>query len=264
MSRKQPFTLMALGVMFVIAAGLTCAAYFSFIIPDYRGGAFYAGVFGSCIAEMVFFGYLGYAVGAVSSPDQPDSAVRMRLMTPIGVWMLAILVTGGIAAAPGNADTFFSDKIILIQLIVTFLVFGAVFFQHRQTTAVQTRDAAPQQDRRQLESYAGGLNALLDNVRALGSSHPDHAVALDALAKRIDTIKTQLRSASASTTREASRPANPADIALIEQRLVELHDAAENLAAAGEDGLGEQIPKTRSAADRALATLRQREDAMTF
>lgn len=257
-------TLLGLCVLFVMAAGITIAAYLSFIIPEYRGESFYAAMVSSCIAEMVFFGYLGYTIGARSSPNQPDSAVRMRLMMLITLWTLAILITSGISVDFDYADTFFSDHIVLLQLIFTFLAFAAVFFQHRQATAVQMRDAAPQRERRQLESYAGGLDALLDEVRALAGRKPDHTVALDTLVRRIDTLKTQLLSVSAAMSRETGRPAEPADRALIEQRLNQLHDEAARLASAGDDDFVEQMQKTRSAADRALTALRQREDTLTF
>lgn len=264
MRHEQLVALLGLGVLFVIAAGLTVAAYFSFIIPEYRGEAFYAAIVASCIAELVFLGYIGYTVAARAAPDQPDPAVRLRLMMLIGLWTLLILVTGGIAAAPGNADTFFSDHIILLQLITSFFGFAAVFFQHWQATVVQQREASPQQERRQLESYTGGLAGLLDNLRTLVDRKPEEAVALDALIKRVSTLKTQLGSVSAMKPRAAGRPVEPTDIVLIQEQLRLLHSEVADLTSTDDAHFAQQLQKTQLAVERALTMLRQREDALTF
>jgi hypothetical protein len=264
MSRTQPVGLLGLLVLYLFAAGITVAAYYSFIIPEFRGEEFYAGVIASCIAELVFFGYLAYTIGGRTTADQPASPVRLRLMVLVTIWVLAIIVMSAIAAEPNNTDTLFADKIILFQLIVTFFFAAAVFFQHRQAVAVQVRDAAPQQERCRIESYAGGLDVLLGGVKEVALQHPDHAVGLDALAKRIDTLRTQLRSVSPAMDRGTDRPVSPADTALIEEQLGVLHDEVTSLTSAGAEAIEEKIRKTRAAADRALATLRQREDALTF
>ena len=263
MHHTKAMTVLGLIALFLMAAGLTVSAFYSFIIPDDRGHAFYAGMVACCIAEFIFFGYLAYALGARTSPDQPDAAVRIRLTALITCWTLVIIVTSGIAAAPGNADTFFSDKIVLIQLIITFFAFFAVFFQHRQAVEVQGSNAAPQRERQRLESYAGGMDSLIADVQALANREPAHLVAIEGLAKRLDTVKTQLQSVSPGTN-DRDRPVAPADAARIGQRLTELHDEVGKLLSSQGEHLAMPLQKARSAADRVLADLRQREDAMTF
>jgi len=264
MSRTKEATFAGLIVLFLMAAGITVVAYLSFIIPEYRNKTFYAALMASCIAELVFFGYLAYTLAVKDSVSEPDPATRIRLMTLIAGWTVAILVTSGFAVHPRYADTFFSDKLTVIQLVITFLLFASIFFQHRQSVGVQTSNAAPQQERRMLESYTGGLDALLADLRSLAASQPNHVVALDGLSKRIDTLRTQVASASANRSSERNRPVSPADIALIEEKLHDLHDEAGRLLSATGETLAEQLQKTRSAADRALSALRQREDAITF
>lgn len=264
MKRIKPTMSGGLTVLLLIAVGLTIATFYSFIIPEDRGEAFYSGIFACCIAEVVLFYWLRYTLAARSVPDHPDLAVRMRLMLLVVGWTLVILVTSSVAADPDNADTFFTDKIIIFQLIITFLAFGAFFFQYRQAVALQIRDDVPQHERRRLESCAGGLDPSLADLRALASREPDHAVALEGLAKRIDTLKTQLQSASANTSGDRYRPVNPADAGLIEERLNELHDELAQLLSASGEQLADKLEKVRSTADRVLATLRQREDAVTF
>ena len=264
MRRNQLTTVLGVIALCLMAIGLTMAAYYNFIIPDYRNGTFYTAMITAFFAELIFFGTLAFLLIARRSPDQPDVAVRGRMTLLVGIWAIAMLIIGGIAVEPSKTGTFISDKLLLIQLSMTILVLGAVFFQYRQAVEVRARDMAPQQERRRIEAYAGGLEPLLAEVRALASRLPDQAIPLDGLAKRLDTLKTQLASASAAMPREEGRPANPADNELIEQRLTELHDQVGRLLSAQGEQLSEQLQQTRSAADRALAALRQREDALTF
>ncbi len=264
MSQSRPTTQLGLGVLFVIAAGLTVAAFFSFIIPEYRNQTFYSCVVACCIAELVLFGYVGYTMGTRGRPDQPDLAIRMRLSVLVVLWTLCILVTSGIAVSAKYTDTFFSDKIILIQLILTFFLVGAVFFQHRQGVAVQSMNAGPQRERRKMESYGGGIDVLVAGIRAVAGREPEHAVEIDALLTRMATLKTQLQSVSALMAREEGRPVEPADAELVEECLGRVHDEVDALVAAEGDGVAGQLRKTREKVDRTLAVLRQREDAISF
>lgn len=215
------------------------------------------------MAELVFFGYLLYVIGARSAPDQPDVANRLRLMMIVTVWMLVILVSSAIAAAPSSSDSFFSNGMLVLQLIFTFLVLVAVFFQHRQALVVQMRDAVPQVQRRRLDSYAGGMDNLLADLRALAARAPERIVEIEALSRRVDTVRTQLRSATTVMPRN-NRPAAPADDELIEQRLTAVHDAMAALSASDPQQMAESLARARAAVDQALAALRQRENALTF
>lgn len=264
MSTGKRINALGLGVLLLAMMGVTAAAFFNLIIPEYRGDAFHTAVIACLVAEFVFTVYLGYAWSAEESPDRPDPAVLMRLTPFIGIWALIIIVISAIAAAPGNADTFLSDKLLIIQLFITILVFAGVFFQHRQAVGHQMQTAAAQVDRRRLAADAGGLSVLLDGVRTLASRHPEHAVALEPLTKRLDALRTGLQAASPTTTRTEGRPVEPASVERIVDSLHKLHDAAEQLLAADTDQIVAQIDDVQTATDRALTAVRQRENAMTF
>ncbi len=263
MNRIHPATLIGLLILFLFAAGITVAAYFSLIVPEDRNQAFHAGLIASCTAELVFFGYLLYVIGGGWSPSQPDAANRLRLMAMIAFWTLTIIISGGIAAAPDNADTFFSQKIVVMQLIFTFLVFLAMFFQHRQAVVVQMRDAVPQAQRRRLESYAGGMDNLLADLRSLAARNPDRLVEIEALSRRVDTVRTQLLGTGAIIPRDG-RPVAPAGDELIEQRLGAVHDAIAALAVADPQQMADSFARARDTVDQVLSSLRQRDNALTF
>jgi hypothetical protein len=263
MNRIHPTTLIGLLVLFLLAACITIAAYFSLVVPEDRNAAFHSGLIASCLSELVFFGYLIYLFGAASSPAQPDAANRLRLMALVSVWTLAVIISSGIAAMPGNADTFFGRNILVVQLIFTFLFFFVMFFQHRQAVVVQMREAVPQAQRRRLESYAGGMDNLLADLRLLAARYPNRLVEIEALSRRVDTVRTQLLAAGTVMPREG-RPVAPAEDELIEQRLGAVHDAIAALATADQQQMADFIARSRDAVEQALSALRRRDNASTF
>jgi len=253
-----------MAVLSLLAAGVTVAAFLSLIIPEYRNQAFYIGVSSSCIAELVFFGYLLYAMLTPASPNTPDTATRVRMGMLTGIWLLVILVTSGMAVAPGNADTFISDQILIIQLTVSFLFFMGLVFQHRQSVTVQTRDKPVQRERVRLEAYAGGLDVLLEELRRVAERFPDQAVEFDRLLKRLDTLKTQLLSSSGTTLRDDDRPSQTITVEQVEQKLRELKKQVELVGSASAEAISPTLKDLRSAVDGALALLKRREDVLTF
>ena len=251
-------------VLFLLAMGLTVAVYLSMIVPQYRNQAFWVAVVGSCVAEFVFFGYLLYAMLVPASPGTPDTATRGRTTSIAGVWIIVILVTGAIAVAPKYADSFYSDKLLGIQLAVSFLLFLVAFFQHRQSVAVQIRDEPVQQERVRLEAYAGGVDVLLAEMRQAAERFPDQAVEFDQLQRRIDTLKTQLSASTGTTERDAGRPAAVIPIEQIEQALRDLKQAVERLGEASGETVAAVLTDARKTADRASALLKRRADVLTF
>jgi hypothetical protein len=79
-------------VLFLLAAGLTAAAYLSLIIPEFRQETFYVALVGSCIAEAVFFGYLAYAMSSSDSADASFTPTRLRGGVLVAIWLLVVLV----------------------------------------------------------------------------------------------------------------------------------------------------------------------------
>jgi hypothetical protein len=257
-------TCVGIAVLFFLMAGLTAATYLSLIIPEYRNQAFYVGLTSSCVAEFVFLGYLLYTLLAPASASTPDTATRVRLTALVAIWLVVILVTSGIAVVPEYADSFFSDKLLIIQLAITFLFFLGLVFQHRQSVAVQTRAEPVQQERVRLEAYAGGVEVLLDEVQGAGERFPEQAVEFDRLLKRLDTVKTQLQSSSGTTPRDGGRPCETIPVEQVERSLRELKQQVQQVGEASTETVAQRLADARTATDRTLALLKRREDVLTF
>jgi len=264
MNRAPAVTVAWLGLLLLAAIGLTIGTFYAFLLPEHRGLTFYSVVVSTCLAEVVLFGYMAYFLVVPHTVKRPSPAVRMRILVVVVIWFLIVLVSGSVAVSPSLADTFYSDKIIVLQSILTFLLLLGAFFLHRQDVLLQIRDEVPQQQRVRMQSYAGGVDALLESLRWLTQEHPERAAEVERLAKRVDTLKTQLLSVSPVAEREPGRQVDPVSDEEIEQGLRRLHQTVEGLAEAGGETLEQQLPKVRREVEGLSALLRRREDVITF
>ena len=263
MGKRSPDIVLGIGVIFVLMCGITVFAYLSLVIPEDRNNAFYISLVSSCIAEFVLFGYLAYTILA-RDDEEPDFATRMRLSSLVFLWFLVILITSGVAAAPSLSDNFFSDQVLVIQLVITILFVAAVFFQHNQSVAVQRRNEAPQQERKQLEAYSTGITPLLKDLRDLARERPDDAVALEGVIRRVDMVRTELASSSAVRPRDGGRAVETGTPEQIEERLAALHEAVKSLIQSGDENFSAMVKNVRQAADQAHSIVSQREDTLSF
>lgn len=260
MNRSPAVMLFWLGLFTLFAIGLTVAAFYTLILPEDREATFYSVMVSLCVAEMILFGYLAYLATVPESVERPSPAARMRILVLVVIWFVIMLIAGSIAVHPSQADTFYSDKIILLESIVTFLFLLGAFFVHGQDVSIQVRDEVPQQGSIQLQTYAGGVDELVDAIRRLQERCPDSSLVLDRLGTRLDTLKTQLTAVSPVTDRPMGRLAEPVSSEQIETRLRELRKVVLGLRDANEaelDGVGERV-------DSLISLLRRREDMTTF
>jgi len=268
---RSPFVAFVwMPLLALVAIGLTVAGMVTFVTPEapdsrhaeeWRPVAFWAEMVAMCLAEVVFFTCLGYVVGG-SRPGGPSPAVRNRVLSLAGVWLLIVLVSGSVAV--NFPHTFFGDKIVFLQLIVTFLLFLLTFLFVRQSSAVGAAQAAPQEERVALQSYAGGVDVLRGAVVALAQRREGAAADLDRLAKRMDTLKTQLLASSPAAQREAGRAFSPVSTAEVENRLRALRDQVRRMEQAEEESFPDAMASVRQTVDGLVAALRQREDVLTF
>ncbi len=264
MHRATVSTVVWLALLCLAAIGLTIASFYAFLIPEYRGITFYSVIASTCAAELVLFAYLGYVLTVPHTVKRPSPAVRMRILALVVLWFLVILVSGSVAAHPSQADSFYSDKILVFQSILTFLLLLGAYFFHRQDVLVQVRHDEPLRQRVHLQSYAVGIDELADVLRSATERHPAGALELDRLAKRLDTLKSQLMSVSPVAEREPARLVAPLNTEQIEERLREVHDRVRRLAEAGDDVLGEHLVRARQSVDALLGLLRRREEVTAF
>jgi hypothetical protein len=264
MNRSSGTMVFWLGLFALVAIGLTVASFFALVVPDDRGQTFYSVMVSLCVAELVLFGYSAYMLTVPQTVTRPSPAVRMRIMVLVVIWFLIILISGAVAVHPDRADTFYGDKIILFQCILTFLFLMGAFFFHWQDVSLQVRDAAPQRERVHIQSYTTGMDDLLTIVRRLEDQYPESAVDVDRLAKKLDSLKTQLLTVSPVAQRPTERLVQPVDTEQIEQQLREIHETVKALADAAEGEVAEKIRAAGGSVDDLAGLLRRREDVISF
>lgn len=270
--RDKPYVAFVwMPLLCLCAIALTVAGMLTFVTPErpddyhpteWRPPAFWAEMVAMCLAEVVFFAYLAYAFAAGRAAGGPSAQVRNRILALILVWLILVILSGSVAVNfPGS---FFGDKIVFLQLIVTFVLFLMAFLFHRQSASVEAVQAAPHQERVALQSYAGGVDVLRNSVLGLAGLRADAGGELDRLAKRLDTLKTQLQSASPTAEREEGRAFNPVSVAEVENRLRALRDQVRRMEQAEDESFPDAMASVRQTVDGLLAALRQREDVLTF
>ncbi len=264
MTRSIHVTLAWLGMLWLLAAALTVVAFLSFIIPDYRGLTFYSVLVYICFSELILFGYIAYLFTVPQTVKRPSQAVRIRIMTMVVLWFLAILVTGIVAVRPSLADTFYSDKILFFHLLLTFLLLLGAYFIQRQDVVIQMRQDVPQRERVRFQSYSGTIQASIDCVRSVSLNKPGSVLELDDLAKRLDTLKTQLLSFSPVAERDQTRMVQPPSLNGFGEQLQALYDSTKKLSNITNENIVEEIGKIRSATDSLISSLRSREDMISL
>lgn len=253
-------TLAWVALLFLAAVGVTLAGFYTFVIPDHRGMTFYQAVAGCCAAELVFSAFLVFTVSASLDRGTPGHAVRLRVMTLVTVWTVILVITSAAAVAPARADSFFSDKILVWQLVLTFFMIAGAYFMQRQSAVVEAISAEPQRQRTQIRSYTGGVEGLLAKLQGLSRRLPAKATEVDRLYKRVDTLRTQLMSNLAIGERATARPVEPPAPEQIEDRLRQLQEQIDRLCGTDATAFDAELEKSRQAVDAAVAVLRQRRD----
>jgi hypothetical protein len=251
-------------VLALAAVGITLVTFCSLIIPEYRKATFYQVVASTAVAELVFFGYLAYLLAAGQKGTDPAHAVRLRTMLLVALWGLAILISGAFAVVPRYADSLYSDRILIWQMLGTFLALAAAFFLNRQQAAIEEKMIEPERQRTQVQSYALGVDSLLAKLTPLAAKRPAKAVELEQLSKRLDTLRSELQGAFPRTERAAGRLVDPAPLELIEQNLRELHDQIQRLAQVSDAQLEGELDTARQRIDNTIAAVRHRQKSLSF
>jgi hypothetical protein len=253
---------MWVGALTVLAIAITIIAFFNLVAPENRSMSFHFGVVMSCLAELVMFAYLAYTLsGGIESTDA-SHAVRLRTTVLVIFWMAGIILTSALAAMPSLAGNLFTDKMIIWQLIISFLVLLGAYFFHRQESMIEEKRAEPERERAQVKSYSLGVDRLLDTVRGLSGRYPQQAVELDQFARRLDTLKNQLRGALPVSQRD--RAVAPETIEQVEQALRAVHEQVQRVASAIPEDFAGELTRARQTVDDALATLRQRGNTLNM
>jgi len=264
MHRAPLATFIGIALLVACAMGLSVASFRAAILPEDRGTAFHTVVITTCVAEAILGAGLFYLLAVPHTVRRTSPAVRIRVVVLIVIWFFVLLVTGAIAVAPANAGTRYTENILLVQAIPTFLLLLAVYFFDRQDVLLQVREEIPQRERVDLQTCAGDVDAMIESIRRIAERRPQNAAELDRLGRLLDTLKTQLLCASPVAQRDSPRPVQPISVGEIKRQLGQLQQGVNRLADSGDEQFEVRLAELRRSVDAANASLRRREDAVTL
>lgn len=176
-------------VFFAITCVLTIIAFNLFLTSITRAQTYYIEIVLICIAEFVFYIYTAYSLIAGGKEGGLDPAVRQHIHVFIGMWWGLLLFTGFLACLPSVADTFFGDRIILIQAIITFVLFILAYQFSMKSLQVSAASAEKQEQREEREKYEKELALMIPRLQKIGEKSPDHLISIDRLIKKVQTVK---------------------------------------------------------------------------
>lgn len=261
-SARRP--LLGLILIFLLAAVVTYVVFAAFVAGPDRGTTFYVALSLVISAEFVFFAFLAHSKLVHAGVVTAGAATRHQVLALIFVWFVLSAIAGGIISHPENADSIFSDRVLAIHLVLTFLFFAAAYFMYTKDVEVGRVDAALVKERSKIQRIVPDIEDVMEAVTNLGRRQSEHAVQADRVRKKLDTIRTGLELAlfSERSVTEGTGIGHDWN-AQIEEQIERLMRSSEQAAKATSETATEVLQGIADQTDAVLKTLKLRERSLT-
>ena len=253
-------SLIWLFLLFLFGAGVTWAVFSMFILGPERGMTYYFALSIVIAAEFVIFLHLANP-GARAGGKASSPATRYMAQGGIFVWFILTLIVAAFAVSPSRADTAAADKILLIDLVLTFvlLVFLYVIYAKDFEIGGITQQLADERANIQFDIPA--LEQVMRFTTDIGQQHSEHAALSDRVGKKVDTVRSAIDGVMVSES--AMLQGKGGDWpARIQEQISELVGNFDDVDISSDQAL-ERLNNISKQADTILTTLRQRERAIT-
>jgi hypothetical protein len=266
-SRPVAATLLWLCLLSFLAALVTAAAFYVFIPgPDRedqgRKLTFYVAMGLIIGAEFVFFSHLAFSKVAEARGGEVSTATRFQVQGAIVLWLLATVVAAVMAVDPERSGTIKADKILVIDLILTFLFFAFAYFMYSKDIEVgrSARQLAAARNRVQL--CVPDLEQVMRAVGELGRQFPEHAVLADQTGKKVDTVRSALEGVVVSERGLGGEALQQIE-AQIQQQIDQLSSLSRGLTQTSSGPVPQALRGIGEQAEAILTLVRRRERALT-
>lgn len=268
MAQPRPVaaTLLWLCVLFFLAAAVTAAAFFVFVPGPDRADegrmlTFYVAMSLVIAAEFMFFAHLAFSKVAEARGGEVSTATRFQVQGMIVLWLVATIVAAVLSVDPERAGTIKADKILIIDLILTFFFFAFAYFMYGKDVEVGRATRALAAERSRVQISVPDLEQVIRAVADLGRRLPEHAVAADQAGKKVDTVRSALEGAIVSERALGEEALRQMD-AQIQQQIDQLAGLARGLAQAASDQVPQALRGIGEQAEAILTSARRRERAL--
>lgn len=221
-TRSIGSTLLWFALLALLGVLVTCAVFAVFVPGPERGKTFYVAASIVCCAVITFFAHLTHSRLASRGVPTATPPVRIQVQFLIFIWLIAAIIAAAVAANPEHADTFYSDRVFMVYLVLTFLFFMAAYFVYTKDIEVDAEDRDLAQERRDVQFNVPDIETVMHAVQDTARQHPEHAVLADRVYKRLDTVRSALEGILVSVTAGDQGPHWNAEIAGQVTKLVSL------------------------------------------
>ena len=185
-------TLLWMSLFFLLAALATYATFAAFVAGPDRRTTFYVAVSLVCAAELVLFAHMAHSRLARAGVPTASRAGRIQVNVLILVWLVLTIIAATVMANPAKADTIYSDRVLAVYLVLTFLFFLGVYGIYTRDIEISKVDRQLVAQRRILQLNVPDIEQVMRAVEELGRQHADQAVLADRVRKRVDTVRSAL------------------------------------------------------------------------
>ncbi|MCP4643326.1 MAG: hypothetical protein GY851_22960 [bacterium] len=259
-TRSVGSTLIWYAVLAFIGVLVVCSMFAVFVPGPERGQAFYVAASIVCFALLVSFTHLAHSKLAALGVPTATPPTRIQVQILIGVWLVLAIVTAILAANPEKADTFYTDRVFMVYLVLTFLFFAAAFFLYSKDIEVEAMDQEVAEERRSIQFSVPDVESVKRTVAELGERFPAHALLADRVGKRVDMALSGLEAVHVSASRSGFD--GPDWNAALAEQVTGLVSLSSESLSVEEEGAPDLLNRLAAQADLVVSTLRKRERAL--
>lgn len=248
-------------LLFLFGACVTCAVFCVFVMGPERGMTFYFALGLVIAAEFVLFLHLANP-GARAGGTSSSPATRYMAQGAIFIWFILTLIVAAFAVHPSRADTIASDKILIIDLILTFFLLVCLYAIYAKDLQIGQINQALADERAEIQFDIPALEEVMRFANELGGKHKEHAVLADRVRKKIDTVRSAIDGVMVSESALTSDSGGEDWPRKIQEQIAKLVGFSSESDMNSEQAQ-EALDKTAKQADTILSTLKQRERSFT-
>ena len=261
-SRSVGSILLWLALLFLLGAAVTAGVFFVFVAGPDRHITFYVVLSLVIAAEFVFFAHLAHSKLAHAGISTASTPVRFQVHSGILIWFILTVVAASYATSPERADTFTSDKILVIYAALTFVFFLFSYFMYSRSMETEKLDRGVIEEKARIQAHVPDVSEALRAVQEAGRRFPEHALIADKTTKKVDIARTAIQSAVVSERAQTNGLKADEWLQQVEQNVVQLNDISKELAAIPSEQLPDLLNRVAEHSDAILAALRRREQSL--
>ena len=249
-------------LLFLLGACVTWVVFSVFIAGPDRGMTFFFALSFVIAAEFVVFLHLANPGARAGSGVSSSPATRYMAQGAIFVWFILTLIVAAFAVHPSRADTITSDKILIIDLILTFFLFAVLYAIYAKDLQIGQINQQLADERTDFKFDIPAIEEVMRFAGELGSKHNEQLALADRVGKKVDTLRSAINGILVSESSLLSGKGGEDWQTKVQDQIAKLAGFQSESELSSEQ-VRETLDKIAKQADAILTTLRHRERSLT-